>query len=1158
MLEKQIINLKKKKYLPLALLLIVANVLSAQTNLITNPSFETFATGTANFVVNNSGTATGRPNLWQLVIATGSCSGSCALGSATIVDNTASSGSKSLFLQIDKQTNRNDIRLLQSFGNVTPVPAGNYVVYFYMKSDQVFPVTVNIFKSTESITSNGAGNVSSPLQVFTTSSQWKKYKMYVDLSTWTNAERTNMRISIRPNSGATSALPAGPFPKNIWFDDINIQPLAALADLKEIAIEVAEERKQLALDAGFISEANVLDTEIAALTNSTPADPLIPQKAIGFNPPLIHTTASTNPFISALNAWAASFLASSSESFSKATPNNFLFPSNYNSRKLGDNIEKMYWLLVSPQSNYRNHPELFRRFLTSLYAVADDYLINGTDVSNGVPGTTANAFNDWFAAPLAAYGWYMADVSFGDYIPNSLKQKMREAADQMGSQFFVRSDDLFEGIYTNRDISYAEILTQTGLYRNNQTWINRAKLLIDSLQQRGLYADGAYSYIKKQNEVVNYHGGTTASLAKIWAMMEYQPAWDIISKAANFEILDIEPNDVPEYYTAGAWKTQWNGQTSLLSRSAALNPILYITENPYLKTVYDRYHQIFGFDSDPLSASFYKANVAGLPIPDNFFVYSRNIQGPKARYGRFSYGASGRNVSGNENFPGAQTIVGAMITQPGRVVAAQDEMDAALMAVHAKVHVRNSSTPAEWTDWGYMSTKMDAKSAVAKTAATISTPSVLQYQTSGPAGIETNWASYQQWITLPDRLIGLVEVYPKANVPTQAFEIDGRVRFTYGRSGLLNPKGLIVDEPGKRYSYGGFKAIIHQHDFSVVDTAAAGTLRDEVPIASEIRFRFNLSSGNTLYTYPANTRKFFMIEIRKADATGDAVVSKFNVNGVKSLVVKLNGAVYASFRNDNATNVALNLDTLMLAGNQHQIHFARGDQAAPTPISVSSPAYSIAAGQQILLISSNESAALGPAWATFDQTLANTGVYTLPVTLLSFNGVYQSQEVQLKWSTVNEINNEKFDIYRSNDGKLFSFLKTVPSLGCANVIQNYSLTDYRPFSGTNYYKLVQADFNGKREELKIISVKTADLNSEEPQIIILPTEFRLNVYTNQNETGKLVVYDLSGKVLQATPLRFSKGENVLFVDKAILNTGIYVVKLEVGKSRQVTKKFVQE
>lgn len=1147
--------LNNKKFIQsvLVFFLLTKSVVFGQTNLLTNPGFESSATGTPNFVINSSGTATGNPNLWQLVISTGSCSGSCALGNASIVTNTANSGSKSLFLQIDKQTNRNDIRLFQSIGNM--VPAGNYVVTFFMKSDFVFPVTVNIFKSTESITSNGAGNVSSPLQVFTPSSGWKRYKMYVDLSTWTDAERTNMRISIRPNSGF--GLPTGPYPKNIWFDDIAIVPLTALAELKDIAIEVAEERKQLALDAGYLSEANTLDLEITSLRNSTPRNnPPVPQRAIGFNPPLLHTTEATNPFIASLNAWAASYLASSFVSFPKATPGNFVFPISYNSRLLGDNIEKMYWLLVSPQSNYRNHPELFRRFLMSLYATSDDYLINGSD-SNGVPGTTANAFNDWFAAPLAAYGWYMADFSFADYIPNSLKLKMRAAADEMGRQFFIRSDDLFDGIYTNRDVSYAEVLTQTGLHRNNQTWINRAKLLIDSLKQRGLYPDGGYSYIKKQNEVVNYHGGTTATLAKIWAMMEYQPAWDIISKSANYEIIDIEPNDVPEYYSAGAWKTQWNGQTSLLSRSAALTPLMYVTENPYLKTVYDRYHQVFGFDSDPLSASFYKSNISALPIPNNFFVYNRNTQGPKARYGRFSYGASGRNVSGNENFPGAQTIVGAMITQPGRVIANQDEMNAALMAVHAKVHVRNSSTPAEWTDWGYMSTKMDAKSAVAKTAATISTPSVLQYQLSGPVGIETNWASFQQWITLPDRLIGLVEVFPKANVPTQAFSIDGRIRFTYGRNGLLNPKGLIVDEPGKRYSYGEFKAIIHQHDFTLVDTAAAGTLRDDKLIASEIRLRFNLSNGTTLFNYPASTRKFFISEIRKADAVGNAIVSRLNINGVKGLVVKLNGAIYASFRNDNTTNVSLNLDTLMLAGNQHQIHFMRGDFAPPAPLVVTSTTYSIPAGQQILFISSNESAALGAAWGNFDQTLNNTGIYTLPVNLTSFTAKYQNQDVKLSWSTASETNNEKFEIYRSNDGKTFHLFKTVPAVGNSNDIQNYNLIDAKPLSGTNYYKLVQVDFDGKSEELKITAVKTSVINQQEIDVIALPSEFKLTAYTDHDENGKLIIYDINGNIIQTTVLKFSKGENNIFISKPSLSKGIYIVKLEVGR-KQVSKKFINE
>ncbi|QEK51847.1 T9SS type A sorting domain-containing protein [Pedobacter aquae] len=1159
------INFKKiARYTLVAFTLANFGTAKAQSNLLSNAGFEITPTGTPAFLnTSNAGTPSGRPNEWQLIISSSNCSGSpCALGSATIVSNTVNSGARSLFLQIDKQTNRNDIRLLQSFGNITPVPAGNYVVSFYMKSDQVYPVTVNIFKSTESITSNGdgSGTVATPLQVFTPTSTWRRYKMYVDISTWTVTERTNMRISIRPNT--STALPTGPYPKNIWFDDISIVPLTALAELKDIAIDVAEERKLLAQNAGYDAEANTLALEIEALRDATPGTPLVPQKAIGFNPPPLHTTEATNPFIASLNAWASSYLASSFPAFAKSTPGNFVFPQEYNSRLLGDNIEKMYWLLISPQSNYRNHPELFRRFLMSLYATSDDYLINGSD-SNGVPGTTANALNDWFAAPLVTYGWYMSEFSFPDYIPTSLKQKMRGAADEMGRQFFNRSNiifsqtELLKGIYTNRDISYAEVLIHAGLYRNNNGWIDRAKVLVDSLHQYGLYPDGGYSYIKKQNEVANYHGGTTASLAKIWAMIEYQPAWDIISKSANYEILDIEPLEVPEYYTAGAWKTMWNGATHLFSRSASLAPILYITENPYLKSVYDRYHQVYGFDGDPLSVTFHKMNLSSSPVPDNFFVYNRNIQGPKARYGRFSYAASGRNVSGNEDFPGAQTIVGAMTTQPGRF-AGQDEMDAALMAVHAKVHVRNFATSTrttEWTDWGYMSTKMNAKSNVAKTAATISTPSILQYQTSGPRGFDTNWASFQQWIMLPDRMVGLVEVYPKDNVATQAGSIDGRIRFTYGRFGLLNPKVFTIDEPGKRYTYGGLRAIIHQHDFTSVDTAMAGTLRDFVRLASEIRLRFNLSTGTTPFTYPANTRKFFITEIRRANATGEASVSRLTVNGVKGLVVRLNGAVYASFRNDNNTNVTLNLDTLMPAGNQHEIHFTRGDNFVPSPQTLTARSYSIAANEQILFISSNDSSILGSPWLNFNQTLATSGIYTLPVSLLSFNGFNQNNEVKLAWSTATETNNQKFHIYRSNDGKNFHLLKSIAGVGNSSVPQNYSLTDAKPLSGTNYYKLVQVDFDGKSTELKIIAVNTGISNQQELDIIVLPSEFKLSAFTAKEENAKLYVYDISGKCVQTSLLSFAKGENHVFLSKVPLVKGVYIVKLEVG-TKQVHKKFI--
>ncbi len=1093
-------------------------------NLLTNGGFETYTAGTSSYMTTGGGNIAGLSGQWQLSFSGNNyptCSGaSCG---TTLIDNsTKNSGNNSLQINITKHTNRNDIRLFQTIG--TPPTGNTFVVTFYMKSDLAnYPVVVNVFKSTEASNSNGACTVDSYCQAFTTTTAFKEYKMYVDLSTWSVSERTNMRISVRPNTGTSSAAPSGTYPKIFWFDDFSFNAnvyTTTIAGLKDVAIQVANDRKQLALDSGFTAEANALATEITALTNSNPSAPTVPTKALGFNPVPTQTTAATNPFIAAMYSWAAAYLAQNATGYGKATTTTFVFPKTADCRTLGSTTENLLWLLVSPLSDYRYNSELFKRLLTIVYATSDDYKTNGTNDIDGTPGSTTNAMNDWFAASKTSYSWQMVDVSFADYIPNTLKQRLRDATDSMGKHFYNFALSNFNAVpgsnisvnYSNRDVNYAEILMHVGMYRNNTTWVNFSKRMVDSMNLVNRYPDGAYSYIEKQNETADYHGGNNNSLAKIWAVSEYQPAWDCISKTAMYELMSVEPREVAEFNTAPAWKTEWNG-----SAAVSAEPLLAITQNPYLKTRYNQFRVVDGYDDEiALSLAFYNPNISALPLPDNYIVYDRNIRGPRGRYGRFSYTATGRNVAvTGSNDCGLQTVVGAIETIPGRT-ANIDEMDAALMVVHSKVHITKRTNPAEWTDWGYMMSRTDAKSCIGRTVSTISTPGVLQYQTSGPSGYETNWSSYQQWITLPDRIIGFVETYPTNNVATTAYEIDGRVRFTYGRQtgALLNPKYMITEVAGSKYSYGKFKTIIHGHDFTTVSVDTAGVLRDDYRNSMEIIFRYNLSNGTSLYSYPGTTKKYFMVEIRDSMAVGDATVSRVINGNVKGLVVKLNGKSYASYRNDGAA-ANVDLSTVLINGNTNHILFSRGDSAITKPITFTGTNYTVPANEQVLIISTNTPATdTGRAWQNYPELLAKNGNYTLlPVGLVNFSGNNSNAVTYLNWQTSSEINADRFEVEKSTDGINFTKKTTEPALCKSGCTYKTSVAQTETVA---YYRLKIIDKDGSFTYSQILTIKNIGLADNAITITPNPVVnrvFKIEILNKINKPHALKLVDATGKTV---------------------------------------------
>lgn len=745
----------------------------------------------------------------------------------------------------------------------------------------------------------------------------------------------------------------------------NIKAQQSYNGLKNVAIEVANLRKILAQNAGLTTEAQTLETEIATMQTAIYTAPIIPVNAIGFNP--VPTEIVNNPHVAALYKWAEDYLVQPEPNYAKATLTNQVFPSNtfYDTRALVEIVENLIWLTLSPQSRYQFHPILFRRLLIISYATSDDYVLYGT--GGGDPETSVCALDDWFAAPGAIYSWKTVGIAYAQYLPQSLKQRLEQAANKIGSLFYQRSINEMGSTtpyntYCNRDVSFAEILIHAGQYQNNQTWLDRGTLIINLvLGPTILYPDGAYAYIGNQNETSNYHGATTNSLAKLFAVTDQSSILNGIANAKNYELINIEQGFVNEFYHVPAWKTQWNG----ISGQSGIN-LLYISNSPHLKTFYDLLIKENGNVPKPTYISFFHNNFNKLPLPNNYLVYDRNIQGVKRRIDDFSYGITTRKVSKPSNL-GQITLAGAMTTEQGS--NSERELNAALMSIHAKVHISDGNVT-EWDKWAYMMGNMDPLVNVSKSVGAVSTPNTLYRQTAGPTGHLSNWNSFQQWLTLPDRMIGIVEVYPKNNIGQVAYQIDGRIKLGYGRTGNLNPKEIEIITPGSEYNYGNLKVLIHQHDFTTVDTVSAGVVRDSPKEATEIRLRYDLSNnGTTQIFYPGTTRKFFITEIRYKNASGNVAVERYNTDNVKGLIVTSGTNKYAVFRNLGTTSATINVSTYLTANNTNKVHYSRTDNVEIAPTSFTGSSLTIPANEQRLLISSNIALDNEQSWENFNVLL---------------------------------------------------------------------------------------------------------------------------------------------------------------------------------------------
>lgn len=188
----------------------------SQNNLIVDGGFEALTAGTDNHLIKTHAAPRGKTGKWQLSIVAGNCPESCATGTSVVDNAVKNSGNNSLRIDITKQTNRNDVRLVQTLKGVAPA---EYEITFYAKTSVDAPISLEVLNAKLGSPTNG---IVPYVTEFSASSTWKQYRFTVDISEWTDEELKEIRIAIRPNSKKSTALPSGPFPKSFWIDDVTM------------------------------------------------------------------------------------------------------------------------------------------------------------------------------------------------------------------------------------------------------------------------------------------------------------------------------------------------------------------------------------------------------------------------------------------------------------------------------------------------------------------------------------------------------------------------------------------------------------------------------------------------------------------------------------------------------------------------------------------------------------------------------------------------------------------------------------------------------------------------------------------------------------------------------------------------------------------------
>ena len=179
-----------------------------------------------------------------------------------------------------------------------------------------------------------------------------------------------------------------------------------------------------------------------------------------------------------------------------------------------------------------------------------------------------------------------------------------------------------------------------------------------------------------------------------------------------------------------------------------------------------------------------------------------------------------------------------------------------------------------------------------------------------------------------------------------------------------------------------------------------------------------------------------------------------------------------------------------------------------------------------------------------DYTLVVAEGGPLPVKLTSFDGTYADGVANLKWQTSQELNNDRFELYRSYDGSNFELAATIAGAGNSSLPKNYSYQDRINLDGNVYYKLKQIDIDGKFSFSNIVKLSSTD-NNGSFKVYPNPVTNSFNVLFSASKTGvaNLLIRSTNGQTVYRQSISVIKGNNSVSINGYQLSSGMYYISI---------------
>jgi Secretion system C-terminal sorting domain len=184
----------------------------------------------------------------------------------------------------------------------------------------------------------------------------------------------------------------------------------------------------------------------------------------------------------------------------------------------------------------------------------------------------------------------------------------------------------------------------------------------------------------------------------------------------------------------------------------------------------------------------------------------------------------------------------------------------------------------------------------------------------------------------------------------------------------------------------------------------------------------------------------------------------------------------------------------------------------------------------------------------------------LPIVLGNYKAFLNgSSTVTIQWNTISETNNKNFVVEKSLDGSNFSLFENIAAANDPSG-HDYSITDNKPSSGNNFYRLSQVDNDGKTTYFNVLKVIVPVSDNQRyfhlsPNPVV--SSLMLELVNPSTGVIQVSLTDMQGRPLkkwkfQKTSLSWQQSIDISGIPK-----GNYIIQLN-GNNIHEVQRFVKQ